>query len=74
MGIAEKIYQVVKALAEPEASDVLQYAEAKRVGAGDSRQAALRRAAALVVLDKHARRFKAQKLDRADLNDRAGLR
>jgi hypothetical protein len=74
VGIAERIYEVVKGLAEPAASDVLQYAEAKRAGAGDPSGAASRRTAALAVLDKHARRFKTQKLDRADLHDRAGFR
>lgn len=73
-GIAEKIYEVVKELPEAAAADVLDYAESKCAGAPANASRAARRTAALAVLDKHARRFKAVKFNRAELYDRAGLR
>ena len=74
MGIAERIYELVKGLPEEAATEVLEYAQAKYAGkAADATQAA-RRKAALATLDKHAGKFKAVKFDRADLHDRAGLR
>jgi len=74
MGIAERIYQVVKALSEAAAAEVLDYAEAKgTTTAADAVQVA-RRTAALALLDKHSGKFKAVKFNRADLYDRAGLR
>ena len=74
MGIAERIYEVVKGLTAPAAADVLQYAEARRTGAADPAAAASRRTAAMAVLDRFAGRFKVRKFDREDLHDRAGLR
>ena len=74
MGIAERVYEVVKVLPESAAAEVLDYAEAKRSGtAADAVQAA-RRTAALALLDKHAGKFRAVKFNRADLYDRAVLR
>lgn len=73
MGIAERIYEVVKSLPEAVASEVLNYAEGKRArsAANDVKS---RRMAALALLDKHAGKFKTVKYNRADLYDRAGLR
>ncbi len=74
MGIAERIYEVVKVLPDSTATEVLDFAEAKRSRtASDSTQAA-RRSAALALLDKHAGRFKAIKFNRAELYDRTSLR
>ena len=74
MGIAERIYEIVKGLSEATAAEVLDYAETKRSRtAADAVQAA-RRTAALALLDKHSGKFKAVKLNRADLYDRAVLR
>ena len=73
MGIAERIYEIVKGLPEDSAADVLDYAQAKCVKLASAAVAA-RRATALAVLDKHARKFKAVKLDRDELHYRANLR
>lgn len=74
MGIAERIYEVVKGLPEATAAEVLNYAESKVSGAAADEAIAVRRAGALALLDKHAGKFKAVKLNRADLYDRAGIR
>lgn len=80
MGIAERIYDVVKGLPEAAAAEVLDYAQAKRVGTAADAAAAAdavraeRRRAALAHLDKHARKFRAVTFNRADLYDRAVLR
>jgi len=71
MGIADRIYEIVKRLPDSTAAEVLDFAEAKRVTAnakGTSREAALE------VLARHAGKFKVVKFNRADLYDRAGLR
>jgi hypothetical protein len=70
MGIAERIYAVVKELPVPKAAEVLDYAERKR--SKPTPETARRQAFA--ILDKHARKFKAEPLNRADLYDRTGLR
>ena len=74
MGIAERVYELVKNLPESVAAEVLDFAESKRTP--DSAECAVeaRRTAALALLDKHAGRFKAGRLERADLYDRARLR
>lgn len=74
MGIAERIYEVVKDLPEATAAEVLDYAETKRTGAAEAAAQAARRTAALALLDKHAGKFKAVKYNRAELYDRAGFR
>jgi hypothetical protein len=74
MGIAERIYELVKALPDEAATEVLEYAEAKCAGQAANASHAARRKAALAVLEKHAGKFKTVKFDRADLHDRAGLR
>lgn len=74
MGIAEKIYEVVKGLPEAAAAEVLDYAESKCTGTVAHVSRAARRTAALALLDKHAGKFKAVKFNSADLYDRASLR
>lgn len=74
MGIAEKIYEVVKGLPEAAAAEVLDYAESKCAGTPTNASRATHRTAALALLDKHAGKFKAVKFNRADLYDRASLR
>ncbi len=73
MGIAERIYEIVKGLPEDSAAEVLDYAQAKCVKSAAA-AVATRRAAALAVLDKHSRKFKAARLDRDELHNRASLR
>ena len=75
MGIAERIYEIVKGLPETAAAEVLDYAENERLKtAAKGVQQADRRNSALALLDKHAGKFKAMKFSRADLYDRACLR
>ena len=74
MGIAERIYEIVKELPEATAAEVLNYAEIKRNRTAANVAEADRRTAALALLDKHAGRFKTEKFNCADLYDRACLR
>jgi len=74
MGIAERIYEVVKDLPEATAAEVLDYAETKRTRAAAMAAQTARRTAALALLDRHAGKFKAVRFNRAELHDRAGLR
>ena len=74
MGVAERIYEVVKDLPEAIAAEVLDYAESKRANTATNSAENDRRTAALAVLAKHARKFKTVKFERADLYDRADLR
>ena len=74
MGIAERIYEIVKKLPEAKAAEVLDYVESKRAKAAAIDAPADRHSAALALLSKHAGRFRAVKFNRADLHDRAGLR
>jgi len=74
VGIAERIYEIVKSLPEDSAAEVLDYAQAKCVKSSAAAAAATGRVHALAVLDKHAGRFKFAKFDRAELYDRAGVR
>ena len=69
MGIAERIYEVVKVLPETTAAEVLCFAEAKR-STNEEQIVASRRSTALPLLDKHAGRFKANQFNRVDLHDR----
>jgi hypothetical protein len=74
MGIAERIYELVKGLPDEAATEVLEYAQAKCAGKTANVSRAARRKAALAVIEKHAGRFKVVKFSRTDLYDRAGLR
>lgn len=74
MGIAERIYEVVKDLPEATAAEVLDYAENARAETAAKGVQADRRNLALAVLDKHAGKFKTVKFGRANLYDRACLR
>ena len=74
MGIAERVYEIVKNLPEAKAAEVLDYVETKRAKAAAIDASADRRSAALALLYKHAGRFRTVKFDRTDLHDRAGLR
>ena len=74
MGIAERIYEVVKGLPDATAAEVLDYAETKCAKTAADAARAARRTAALALLAKHAGKFKTVKFNRADLYDRAGLR
>jgi hypothetical protein len=74
MGIAERIYEIVKGLPEATAAEVLKYAETRRNSVAARTEEAARRLTALALLDKHAGKFKSVKFNRAELYDRAGLR
>lgn len=74
MGIAERIYEVVKGLPDAEAAEVLNYAEAKCARTSTEAVHAARRTAALALLEKHAGKFKAVKFNRSDLYARTCLR
>jgi len=71
MGIADRIYQLVKELPDPEASRILQFAESLR-----------NRSVTVIPAQRHVdlasfRQFRGRydggKLDRAELYDRAGI-
>jgi hypothetical protein len=74
MGIAERIYEIVKGLPEATAAEVLKYAETRRNSVAARTEEAARRLTALALLDKHAGKFKSVKFNRAELYERAGLR
>ncbi|OGG46652.1 MAG: hypothetical protein A3F84_24095 [Candidatus Handelsmanbacteria bacterium RIFCSPLOWO2_12_FULL_64_10] len=74
MGIAERIYEIVKSLPEAAAAEVLDYAENERAKTAAKSVQTDRRNSALALLDRHAGKFKTVKFSRADLYDRACLR
>ena len=74
MGIAERIYEVVKDLSDAMAAEVLDHAEAKRARTAQSSPQAARLAGAFALIENHAGKCKAVKFNRADLYERAGLR
>jgi hypothetical protein len=72
MGIAEKIYEVVKDLPEPQAAEILGFAE--HVKARAAMVAPARRYVDLALFRAYRGRYDGRKLDREELYDRAGLR
>ncbi len=72
MGIADRIYELVKSLPEPEASKILRFAESLR-GQGVTIVPAQRKVD-LAVFRQYRGRYDGRKIDRAELYDRAGLR
>ena len=72
MGIADRIYELVKDLPEPEASKILRFAESLR-GRGVTVVPAQRQID-LTVFRQYRGRYAGKKIDRAELYDRAGLR
>lgn len=73
MGIAERIYEIVKVLPEEVASEVLEFAERMRA-IGTEEELAKERAEGLALMDKHAGKFEMVKYNRDDLHDRPGPR
>ena len=61
MGIAERIYELVKGLPDEAAAEVLTYAQSKCAAIAEHVSPETRRTAALAVLTKHAGKFKAEK-------------
>jgi hypothetical protein len=72
MGIAEKIYEVVKALPDAQAAEVLGFAE--NVKAFSATVAAAQRHADLALFRRYRGRYDGRKINRDELYDRAGLR
>jgi hypothetical protein len=72
MGIAEKIYEVVKDLPEPQAAEILGFAE--HVKARTAMFAPAQRCVDLALFRSHRGRYDGRKISREELYDRAGLR
>jgi len=72
MGIADRIYEMVKGLPEPEASKILQFAESLR--RRTVTVVAAQRYVDLAVFRQYRGRYDGTKIDRAELYDRAGVR
>jgi len=72
MGIADRIYEPVKGLLEPEASKILRFAESLR--GRNVTVAPAQRQIDLTVFRQYRGRYDGRKIDRAELYDRAGLR
>ncbi len=72
MNIAEQIFETVKTLPEPQAAQVLSFAESLKAKTDALNQA--RRESALGTLKKYRGRFKAQPFDRDECYDRPSLR
>ena len=72
MGIADRIYELVKGLPDPEASRILQFAESLR-----ARRVTIvpaQRHVDLALFRQYRGRYDGMKIDREALYDRAGLR
>lgn len=72
MGIADRIYELVKGLPDPEASKILQFVES--VSGQGVTVAPAQRHVNLAVFRQYRGRYDGRKLNRAELYDRAGLR
>ncbi len=72
MGIADRIYELVKELPEPEADRILQFAESLRNRSVTVVPA--QRHVDLAVFRQYRGRYDGSRIDRAELYDRAGLR
>jgi len=72
MGIADRIYELVKGLPDPEASKVLQFAEG--VKARSVTVVPAQRHVDLALFRQYRGRYDGLKIDREALYDRVGLR
>jgi hypothetical protein len=72
MGIADRIYELVKGLPDLEASKILQFAE--RVRAKNVTVVPAQRHVNLALFRQYRGRYDGMKIDREALYDRAGLR
>ena len=72
MGIAERIYEVVRDMPEQQAAQILEFAESVKARAAHATPAA--RTIDLSLFRAHRGRYDGTKIRREDLYDRAGLR
>ena len=72
MGIADRIYELVKGLPDPEASKILQFAESLKGRSVTVVPA--QRYVDLALFRQYRGRYDGRKIDRAELYDRAGIR
>lgn len=72
MGIAEKIYEVVKDLPDPQAAEILGFAQ--NVKAHSATVIAAKRRVDLALFRLHRGSYDGRKINREELYDRAGLR
>ena len=72
MGIADRIYELVKGLSDLEAREILQFAESLRARGGAVIPA--KRHVNLALFREYRGRYDGVKIDREALYDRAGLR
>ena len=72
MGIADRIYELVKGLPEPEAGKILRFAES--LSAQSVTVVPAQRHVDLAVFRQYRGRYDGRKIDRAELYDRAGIR
>lgn len=72
MGIADKIYEAVKGMPDPEAKKILQYAESVR--ARSVTVVPAQRQVDLALFRQYRGRYDGAKIEREALYDRAGLR
>jgi hypothetical protein len=72
MGIADKIYETVKGMPDPEAKKILQYAESVR--ARSVIVVLAQRQVDLALFRQYRGRYDGVKIEREALYDRAGLR
>ncbi len=72
MGIADRIYELVKGLPEPEASKILQFAES--LGGRSVTVVPAQRNIDLALFRKYRGRYDGLKIDREALYDRARIR
>ena len=72
MGIADRIYELVKGLPELESDKILRFAES--LGARSVTVVPAQRHVDLAVFRQYRGRYDGRKIDRAELYDRAGIR
>jgi hypothetical protein len=72
MGIAEKIYEVVKGLPDPQAAEILDFAE--NIKARGAAVVPAQRRVDLALFRRYRGAYDGSKIKRDELHDRAGLR
>jgi len=72
MGIADRIYELVKGLPAPEADKILQFAES--LSGRSVTVIPAQRHVDLAVFRQYRGRYDGRKIDRVELYDRAGIR
>jgi hypothetical protein len=72
MGIAEKIYELVKDLPDPQAAEILDFAQ--HVKAHSATVVTAKRQMNLALFRLHRGRYDGRKFNREELYERAGLR